>query len=148
MALLNYTTTITADTSLSEIQKILVKHGCRKITVDYDDQSNPCNLTFYSIFNNAMVYYSLPCRFDAIHQVLQKNNSSSSRPWMKTKEQAIKVGWRILKDWIEAQMALVETEMVEVSEVFMPYMITRGGDRLYGYIKSLPENNSPLRLNQ
>lgn len=148
MPLLNYTTSISADTSLSEIQKILVKHGCRKITVDYDDQSNPCNLTFCSIFNGGIAYYSLPCRFEAVHKVIQKNNASSSRPWMKTKEQAIKVGWRILKDWVEAQMAIVETEMVDVSEVFMPYMITRGGDLLYDYIKSLPESNSPLQLNQ
>lgn len=143
MPILNYTTIKSADASLTEIQKILAKHGCRKITVDYDDKSNPCNLTFYSVFNGLNVYYSLPCKFEAVHKVLQKQVKDNR---YNTKEQSIRTGWRILKDWIEAQMAIVETEMVDIQEVFLPYMITRGGERLYDYVKSLDNNNSPLQL--
>lgn len=143
MPILNYTTTKSADATLAEIQKILVKHGCRKITVDYDQDGNPSNLTFMSVFNQQSIYYSLPCNFDKIHRVLIKQ---AVRREHKTKEQAIRTGWRIIKDWIEAQMAFVETEMVDLAEVFMPYIITRGGERMYDYIKSLDQSSTPLKL--
>lgn len=143
MPILNYTTHKDASTSISEIQKILVKHGCRKISVDYDVNGLASNLTFTGIFNNQAVFYSLPCNFDKVHKVLLKQTKDRR---YNTKEQAIRTGWRILKDWIEAQMAIVETEMVDISEVFLPYMVTRGGERLYDYIKALPENSSPIQL--
>ena len=38
--------------------------------------------------------------------------------------------WRMIEEWILAQMVLVETEMVSVEEVFMPYMLT-GKQTLY-----------------
>ena len=144
MPILNYTTSKSAETTLAEIQKILVKHGCRKISVDYDQSGNPANLTFTSLFNGQIVFYSLPCNFDKVHRVLIKQVKDNR---YNSKDQAIKTGWRILKDWIEAQMAIVETEMVDIQEVFLPYMVTRGGERLFDYIKSLDSNSSPLLIN-
>jgi hypothetical protein len=47
-----------------------------------------------------------------------------------TPEHAARVTWRNLRDWTEAQMALTEVEMVEVQEVFLPYMVT-GGQTFY-----------------
>ena len=37
------------------------------------------------------------------------------------------MAWRIVKDWVEAQMALLATGMVELEEIFLPYMLS--GDR-------------------
>jgi hypothetical protein len=31
------------------------------------------------------------------------------------------VAWRIIKDWVEAQLAIVEAEQVELVEVFLPF---------------------------
>ena len=31
------------------------------------------------------------------------------------------MAWRIIKDWIEAQLAIVEAEQAEMVEVFLPY---------------------------
>ena len=36
------------------------------------------------------------------------------------------ITWRILKDWVEAQMALLETGMVTMDESFLPYMVSGG----------------------
>lgn len=144
MPILNYTSKASAETSLAEITKILVNNGFDKISVDYVNKI-PNNLTFMGVFNGQTALYSLPCRFDAVLVVMTKQRVPNS---FLNKEQAIRTGWRILKDWVEAQMAIVETEMVDISEVFLPYMVTRGGDRLYDYIKSLDSNESPLMLGQ
>lgn len=39
MAILNYTTSINSEKSISEIMKCLVKHGATKIVTDYDGQT-------------------------------------------------------------------------------------------------------------
>ena len=41
-----------------------------------------------------------------------------------------RTAWRIVKDWVEAQMALVETRMVTVPQVFLPYTLMRNGRTL------------------
>jgi hypothetical protein len=35
---------------------------------------------------------------------------------------ARRVAWRILRNWTEAQLALIEVGMVKVHEVFLPWM--------------------------
>jgi hypothetical protein len=45
--------------------------------------------------------------------------------------QAQKVAWRIVKDWVEAQMAIVEAQLADMAEVFLPYAITKSGTTLY-----------------
>ena len=49
--------------------------------------------------------------------------------------------WRILNDRVEDQMALLETGMVTMNEIFLPYMLS-GGQTLYqalvaGEVKAL-----------
>ena len=48
-----------------------------------------------------------------------------------TREQAERVAWRILKDWIEAQMALLDIEMVRFEEIFLPYIETNTGKTVF-----------------
>lgn len=55
----------------------------------------------------------------------------------KTAEQAQRVAWRVLKSWIEAQIAIIETGMVAADEVFLPYQIVQGGETVYeAYLRS------------
>mgnify|MGYP001580177393 FL=1 len=63
-------------------------------------------------------------------------NSNRVPRKMCTKEQALRVSWRIVKDWVVAQMAIVEAEMVDMAEVFLPYAITKNGTTLYKEIQN------------
>ena len=143
MAILNYSTSISVDKTMSEIQTILIKHGASKIIFDYE-QGIPTNLTFMCSFKGEIALFSLPCRFSGVLKVMT-NEKVDSR--YRNQAQAHRTAWRILKDWILAQMAIVEAEMAELPEVFLQYGVTRNGERLYDYIKSLDKNNSPLMLN-
>ena len=57
-------------------------------------------------------------------------------PRYVSKEQAERVAWRILKDWVESQMAIVEAGMVKAEEVFLPYMLMAGDVTLFQAIES------------
>ena len=39
--------------------------------------------------------------------------------------------WRITKDWVEAQMAIVEVRMASLEQVFLPYIIAKQGQTVY-----------------
>jgi len=48
------------------------------------------------------------------------------------------VAWRVVKDWIEAQLALLETKMVTLPQLFLPYAVTADGSTLYERIAQQP----------
>lgn len=145
MALLNYSTTISVEKTCNEIQKILITGKASKISFDYEN-GIPINITFSCYFKGTLATFSLPCRFDGITKIIVEDKRIDRR--YRNPQQAQKVAWRILKDWIEAQLAIVAAEMAELPEVFMQYGVTRSGERLYDYIKNLEQNNSPLMLGQ
>src|SRR5947199_98298 len=43
------------------------------------------------------------------------------------KQQVYRTAWKNIHDWIDAQLALVKTEMVKMEEVFLPYMQDKQG---------------------
>ena len=125
MPLLNYTTKVDVYTTLGEIQKQLVKHGARKILQDYDDNDRIIALTFQINTPSGMRGIRLPANVDAVHKVLIRQKVKCDR------DQAERVAWRILKDWVESQMAILESEMVQMDEVFLPYMVNNNGQTLF-----------------
>ena len=62
---------------------------------------------------------------DAVHKVLTRQKVKCDRA------QAERVAWRIVKDWVEAQMAILESEMVQMDEIFLPYMVNDNGQTLF-----------------
>ena len=47
------------------------------------------------------------------------------------RDQAERTGWRNLRDWVLAQMAIIEAGMASVDEVFLPYLTDGHGNTLY-----------------
>jgi hypothetical protein len=133
MAILNYTTSIDSDKTISEIQKILVKGGATKIVTDFSN-GLPSAVTFCLDVNGSMVGFSLPANYSGVLQSMKKDKKVPHR--LCTDAQALRVSWRIVKDWVEAQMAIVEARLADVAEVFLPYAITKQGTTLYKEIQN------------
>lgn len=51
----------------------------------------------------------------------------------------MRTAWRIVKDWVEAQMALVETEMVTTQDVFLLYAVMGDGRTLAERVRESPQ---------
>lgn len=125
MPLLNYTTKVSVHVTLGEITAQLVKHGAKKIMQDYDGAGRILALTF-SIDTPAGVRgVRLPANVDAVNKVLAQQKVKCDR------EQAERVAWRIVKDWVEAQMAILESQMVQLDEIFLPYMVNNQGQTFF-----------------
>jgi hypothetical protein len=113
----NYTTTVTALKSIGEIQGMLVAHGAKHILIDYENEE-PVGLAFIIGTPHGDMPFRLPANIDRVQAVLNRQRVRSGVP----KDMASRVAWRILKDWIRAQTAILETEMVSIDQVFLPYL--------------------------
>lgn len=130
MAIKNYTTTVAVYQSLGEIQGALAGHGARQIMVEYDDEGRPVGVTFAVDTPVGRRGFSLPANIDGVYAVFQKQKVKADR------EQAAKTGWRNIRDWVLAQMAIIEAGMVSMEEVFLPYLTDGRGNTLYGLYQS------------
>ena len=133
MSLLNYTTKMPVETTLLKIQKQLVAHGAIAVMNEFDDHGYITALTFSIKVNDRTVGFKLPSDWRPVLQILENDKKVPRR--LVCQEQALKVAWRIIKDWVEAQMAIVETKMVTTDQVFLPYAITNDGKTIYEQIK-------------
>jgi len=132
MPLLDYTTSVPVSRTVSQIQSRLVEHGARAVMMEYDDRGRINALAFKVRMPNGELPIRLPIDAAATLKVLQRQYANREIPGRYANEEhAYRVAWRIIKDWIEAQMSLLETEMVKMEEIFLPYVITRSGQTVY-----------------
>jgi hypothetical protein len=139
MPIANYTTTVTARQSIEEIQRMLVGHGAKQILMDYD-REKPVGMAFIVATACGDAPFRIPANIDKVKAILTKQRVRVE----VSEELASRVAWRILKDWVRAQMAILETEMVSIDQIFLPYMqVGEKGKTLYevmlDYHLQLPE---------
>lgn len=119
MALLNYSTEVPVARTVGQVQGLLVEAGARAIMTEYDDVGRLTGITFGIETPYGSRGFVLPVNADKVKAVLEREKVP---PRYRTPEQAERVAWRILKDWLEAQLAIIRTEMVTLDQVMLPYM--------------------------
>lgn len=129
MPILNYSTKISPIITAAEIEETLVRHGARAVLKNFGANGQIESMSFQVQTAYGLVPIKMPIRAASVLEVLKKEKKKNSRIKADA-EQAERVAWRILKDWVEAQMALIEVGMVQIQEVFLPY-ITVGEQTVY-----------------
>ncbi len=128
MPLKNYTTTIAPEKTIAEIEVNLSMHGATDIHKQYDGQGNVIAITFGINTEHGFIPFRLPAKPEAVRQILMEEKAKRQLNIPKKTASDIsharRVTWRIIKDWIDAQIALIEMNMVKIEEVFMPYMLS------------------------
>lgn len=133
MPLKNYTSKVPADQSIREIQAGLIKAGAIGIQYRYENGGRVESLAFQLSINGKPVAFSLPVSWRLFQVVLKKQKVKG---W-EDEHYVYRVAWRNIRDWVLAQLALYETAMVELPQVFMPFAtVDRAGRTLYEHVKS------------
>lgn len=137
----NYTSQTTVNQSITKIQQYLVKAKAQRIMYEYDTYGNPEAIIFEVMTPNGIVPIKLPSRVDNVAKVMYKN--SINKLTEKELNQVQRTAWANIRDWVDAQIALLETEMVKVEEVFLPYRVHESGKTYFEIIEdrglALPE---------
>ena len=114
--------------TFDKIQKILASHKARQVFFDYEDNGRVKTLGFSLEIKGKFVGFRLPARVEKVELLISN------------KDQAYRTAWANIRDWLDAQMALIDTEQVKMEEVFLPYAIGRDGKTFFEMV----ENNNFL----
>ncbi len=131
MNIKNYTSTVPTSTSIVNIERCLVKAGATDISKKYLE--GICTaISFRMVVNLKPLFFQLPAKVDACFKVLW---AEIKRPQPGTKrniqEQAERTAWKIISDWVEIQLSMIQLEQAEVIEVFLPYVYDQVKDQTY-----------------
>lgn len=126
------TTKVSSERTVAEIQKIMSRYGASKILLEYAGGEVEAVSFIYKV-GGLELPFRLPCRWPAMFEVLKKRRRGylydNDRRELEAK--AKRVAWRQILRWVEAQMALVETRMVKMEEVFLPYIQANATQTVY-----------------
>lgn len=125
----NYTSSIPASTSMGRIEEMLVRAGARDIHKSYNNDQI-CDAIIFIMLVPGIVqplYFKLPAKVEACYNALWKMYCKTvKRPQEATKqtirEQSARTAWKIIHDWVELQLTLIELEQAEPMELFLPYV--------------------------
>ena len=133
MAIKNYTSDKPIDRIFAELQHALGSHGAKQISYDYGDDGKVHGVQFVIKVHERFLPVKLPARVENAQAVLRKQWDEGHISHKRGKEQtygyeqAYRVAWRNILDWVQAQMALLEIGMAKMEEVFLSYMQDRQG---------------------
>lgn len=127
MALKNTYTKTPVTTMLSEIQKALIRAKAVGMNYRFDQQGRIQGLSFGLNIKGKDVGFLLPINLEKVQVVLKREQN---KRW-DDEEYVYRVAWACMRDWVTAQMALIETEMAEPLQVFLPYAQDASGKTLF-----------------
>lgn len=118
------------DTS-AEIEVKLRKYNLSRYMKDYSG-GEVVGCIFTIAVKGKDVPIKLPIRWEPLLEMANRGETKYIKPG--DKDQAKRVAWRQILRWIESQLALVDLEMVEMAEVFLPYMMIDKKRTLYQHL--------------
>jgi hypothetical protein len=122
MNIKNYTSSVSVEDSVKDIEKLLVKAGATAISKFYDD-GKLGGVLFQIPVNGIPAVFKLPAKPDAIRKVMESQIKRGRKDTLKrVQAQAERTAWRLLRDWIHVQLSMIEMEQAEAIQVFLPYV--------------------------
>jgi len=149
------TTEVPAEKTAAEVTGCLVQAGARRLMTEYDMNREISGIRFELEVQGKPWCCVLPARVEPIFKII---NGRRKYPYDRTQNEdkdratAKRVAWRQLLRWVQAQLAMIETGMVESAEVFLPYVEVSPGVTMFERIISNPnrqieavsENHAPI----
>ncbi len=133
MGLLDYSTKVPVSRTISQIQAKLVEHGARAVMMEYGDDGRIKALSFeVPMPDGKKLPIRLPIDAASTLRVLKRQVADREIPAGYARDDhAYRVAWRNIFHWVSAQMALLETEMVKMEEIFLGYVLIGEGKTMF-----------------
>ncbi len=144
MPIKNYTSSQPAIRSIAYIENKLAQKGATQILKEYDACARVARIKFSILVDGREMYFCLPAQITNCEKVLMDNLSQRARPETRKKipAQAERTAWKILADWVDAQMAMIELSQVELLQVFLSYVWN--GEKNQTFYETIKAGNMKL----
>jgi hypothetical protein len=127
MAIKNYTSEQTPEKSIQLIQDRLRTKGAKSISMQYGNKGEVTAIVFtMEVRKGIVMAFELPAKVDACYKAMVAARSRTFKE-ASLRKQAERTAWRIVFDWVDVQLALVELGQAEAGQVFMPYALDENG---------------------
>lgn len=166
MFLKNYTSDVPVSQTIFRIERVLIRCGVSGIAKEYtgtDGKIGAITFTIQPGEGGPRMAVRLPADTARAQEALWVNYAgddllpdgklkwSCRKKLTKAdfKDQAERTAWKIIQDWVEVQMSMIQTRQADFREVFLPY-VWDGEQTVYQRIKSsgfralLPERSGEL----
>lgn len=139
----NYTSQVPAIKSIMEIQKFLAEKGACELQIIYNPDTTIKAINFKMIIDQRVLYFCLPVNVEACYKAMIKGvkrvNADVEKRLLK---QAERTAWKLMHEWVQIQMALIEMEQATMVQIFLAYAYNpASGQTLY---QKLQEGNFKL----
>lgn len=146
----NYTSNVPVSQTLYRIEQVLIKCGVKSIEKEYGPNAEVCAVRFRIQLVDRELAVRLPADKEKAQDALWFDYVGDDRltkdgklePWNRKKKkradfavQAERTAWRIVKDWVEVQLSMIQLKQADTVEVFMPY-VWDGRQTFYNKLKS------------
>ena len=126
MNIKNYTSSVSAETTIARMEAKLAAAGVDGIMKMYNEKRQVSAIAF-RITLDRTYSVKLPANAEACFQALWKEYCRRTvRPREATKatirEQAHRTAWKLLEDWVLVQLSMVEMNQADFREVFLAYL--------------------------
>ncbi|MBC8090502.1 MAG: hypothetical protein H7Y15_00845 [Pseudonocardia sp.] len=129
-ALKGWTTKVSVGRTAGEVQEMLGMAGAGEIMIRYEHK-RPVGVSFTLDMPGGKSAFAMPINVDGVAAVLRRQvnhsvvrpRSGLTRELLLSAEHAERVAWRIARDWLDAQLALVEAGMVTLQTTMLPYLL-------------------------
>lgn len=154
MFLKNYTSEVPVTQTIYRIEQVLIKCGVSGIAKEFKCVNGEVRAITFKINGQPPIQVRLPVDVDAAWSALWMDYANGDKltpdgqriAWLvssgrkkkcKTdfRQQAERTAWKIIQDWVEVQMSMIQLKQAEPLEVFLPYAWD-GEQTFYGRLKS------------
>jgi len=137
-------TEVSAEKTASEIERMLQEAGVVGVAKTFDQ--GKISAIYFRVETPAGVLpFQLPVNINAVYQLMVNKKKTAQRyrygelprdVQEQLHAQAERTAWRIIHWWVKSQLALIQTQMVCIEEVFLPYLLVAKGTTLFGQLQA------------
>lgn len=140
MFLKNYTSDVASNITIHRIEQVLLKAGVNAIAKEYGPTGNIAAVTFRLPVggNRPALSIRMPADVEAAQNALwldyagddKLSADGNSVYWNSRKkktrkdflEQGERTAWKLVQDWIEVQVSMIQLQQADPVQVFLPYI--------------------------
>lgn len=154
MFLRNYTSDVPVSQTIYRIEQVLIRCGVSGITKEYGPKAEVAALTFHIDLEGRRVTVRLPADVQSAWDALWLDYVDGDRlneagtaiaAWGSRKkkkkddfrEQAERTAWRLVQDWVEVQLSMIQLKQTDFVQVFLAYVWDESRrESFYGRLKA------------
>ena len=150
MFLKNYTSNTPSHLTIARIEQVLIRCGVNAIQKEYLQSGEISAVIFRIETGEHRHHIRLPVDKAAVLEALWGDYIAGVKKPRKQKDefkdQAERTAWKLMQDWVEVQLSLIQMRQADFIQVFMPY-VWDGKRTFYQALKEsnykalLPERN-------